>query len=88
MIDKFILNFGLNLEQQELVKKYYSGPNVASTFIRVPLNKLDEMKQLFKVLTGKKPRVMYRGPRYSGSYSTKRRYATSASIYTKYEREL
>lgn len=83
MVDKFILNFGLPVEQQELVKRYLSGVNEASIFKRVPLTQLDEMKQLVKVLTGKKPRVMYRGPRYYGSYSTKRRYATSASIYTK-----
>jgi hypothetical protein len=86
MIDKFILNFGLPVDKQELVKQYLSGNNEASTFKRVPLDKLDEMKALFKVLTGGKPRVMYRGPRYYGSYSTKRCHATHASIYTKYER--
>lgn len=86
MIDQFILNFGLPVDKQELVKKYLSGRNEASIFKRVPLAQLDEMKQLVKVLTGEKPRVMYRGPRYNGSHSTKRRHATHASIYTKYER--
>jgi hypothetical protein len=86
MIDQFILNFGLPIDKQELVKKYLSGRNEASIFKRVPLAQLDEMKQLVKVLTGKKPRVMYRGPRYYGSYSTRRCHATHASIYARYER--
>ena len=85
MIDQFILNFGLPLAQQELVRRYLSPRNECSTFKRVPLGQLDEMKLVFKRLTGEKPRVVYRGPRYNGSYSTKRRHATHASIYTRYQ---
>lgn len=82
MIDQFILNFGLPLEQQELAKRYMSPKNERSTFKYVPLGRLEEMKILLKILTGRKPRVMYRGPRYNGSYCTKKRHATHASIYT------
>ena len=84
MIDQFVLNFGLPLEQQELVKRYLSPRRECSTFKYVPLGQIDEMKLVFKRLTGMKPRVVYRGPRYNGSYSTRRCHATHASIYTSY----
>ena len=81
-MDKFLV-FSLNLEDQAFIEKYRSPKNEASHLKMVPLGQLERAKDILRKV-GVKPRVMYRGPRYNGSYSTKKRHAHSASIYTQY----
>lgn len=82
-MDKFLI-FSLSLEDQDFVKQYRSPANEASHLKKVPISQLERAKTILRKV-GIKPRVMYRGPRYSvTSYSTKKRHAHSASLYSTY----
>ena len=81
-MDKFLV-FSLSVEDQAFVEKYRSPRGEASHLKMVPLGQLERAKDILRKL-GIRPRVMYRGPRYNGSYSTNKRHAHSASIYSTY----
>jgi len=83
-MDKFLL-FSLSIEDQAFVEKYRSPKNEASYLKKVPLGQLEHAKDILRKI-GIKPRIMYRGPRYNGSYSTNKRHAHSASLYDTYTR--
>jgi len=80
--DPFIVKFGLPISQQIKLEKYQT-PNMRSLVKGVPLLELLELKQICRTATGQAVRVIYRGPRKSSAYATRRADAKSASIYLK-----
>jgi hypothetical protein len=82
--DKFLVFSVLNQDQQTLFHRYASPVNETSLFKSVPLEVLDQMKNIARVLKSQHQRVdaKFRGPRYDAMRCTcLKRHAHSAAIY-------
>ena len=71
----------MNTAKQKLIKPYLSPENESSIFKNVPLDRLDEFKQIAEMMCGP-IRVKYRGPRYDLTHATRlQKDARAAAIY-------
>ncbi len=81
--DKFIFFSALSVEQQQKLKSYFSPDQESSLFKHVPIARMEEFKQLARMLNPGHPvRVRFRGKRSGGMRDyTKKCHAHSVSIY-------
>lgn len=76
--------FNLNSSEIKTIEKYLSPANESSVVKGVPLNLLENMKNIVRRATDQKIRVMYRGPRYDSMRCyCKKEDAKSFAVYIK-----
>lgn len=81
--DKFIYFSAFSAEDQEKIKHYFSPASESSLFKHVPIERMEEFKQIARTINPGCPvRVRFRGKRSGGMRDyTKKCHAHSVSIY-------
>ena len=84
-IDQFLRFATLSRTEQNLLEQYLSPQDESSLVKGVPLNLLEDMKNIVRQATNQKIRVLYRGPRRDAMRCyTRREDARSFAIYSAY----
>lgn len=82
--DQFLAFSVLNRHQQNLFNQYLSPDDESSLFKKVPLDLVDEMRNIARMvkIKGQRVNVKFRGPRYDHMRgSCRKEHARSAAIY-------